>query len=596
MRIGMMKFGTTEFGMIEFGMTKKYTFIRMAAVLSLLLLATTANAAQVRAWLDRNTMQMGETVTLNVEASDTAPGSAPDFAVLQNDFTLGGTQSSSSVEIVNGRTSAKLLWAVALEPKREGAITIPTLSVAGQATQPIMLTVQPMAPGGTKAGDDVYIEATVDPKTPYVQQEVTLTLKLFFAVNLVDGTLDDPQGEGVVVKRIGGQDANFAAEVGGRRYRVLERRYVLQPERSGTVALAPIMFRGHAMDRNDMNSFFTRGRNVTARAEPITLDVRPRPASSGSDAWLPAQSVTLSADGLNPGAKAHVGEPLTLTLHLKATGLGFEQLPELNLPKIDGAYIYPDKATTQNRDAGDVIGGERERKFAIVPNRSGRLTIPSIGIAWWDVVHDRPETASVPEVSLDVEGVPGAAAEPSPAAPVSKPTANPPTVTPAAPIASSSSSDETRMWRMFAIAALLLWVATAVIAIIAWRRRGPRATAPSAEVRAMPESVSVKARFRSACLNDDWTAAASAIIAWANARGANVRNLGELGSALGDAAQVTAIDELQRVLYADAPATNLASVLSASFKDGPRLRDDHSKPKPSQPLPPLYPNRVNERA
>jgi hypothetical protein len=375
---------------------KKYTLARAVVVLSLLVFATMAQAAQVRAWLDRNTIQMGETVTLNVEVADSATTPAPDFAPLQNDFTVGASQSSSSVNIINGQTSSKLLWAVVLEPKHEGTIAIPPLSVAGQTTQPISLTVQPMAPGGAKAGDDVYIEAAVDPQTPYVQQQVTLTLKLFFAVNLVDGTLDDPKGEGIVVKRIGGQDANFSAEIGGRRYRVLERRYVLQPERSGTVKLAPLMFRGHAMDRNDMNSFFTRGRNVTAQAQPITLQVRPRPANSGTDAWLPAQSVTLAAEGLSPRATARVGEPLTLTLRLKAVGLGFEQLPELNLPKIDGADIYPDKATTQNRDAGDVVTGERERKFAIVPNRAGRLTIPSIGIAWWDVVHDRPETASIP--------------------------------------------------------------------------------------------------------------------------------------------------------------------------------------------------------
>ena len=109
----------------------------------------------------------------------------------------------------------------------------------------------------------------------------TLTLKLFFAVNLIDGTLDDPQGDGMIVKRIGGQDANFSAEIGGRRYRVLERHYVLQPERSGTVTLAPITFRGHAMDRNDMNSFFTRGRNVTAQANRSRSRcgrVRPLPA------------------------------------------------------------------------------------------------------------------------------------------------------------------------------------------------------------------------------------------------------------------------------------------------------------------------------
>ena len=91
------------------------------------------------------------------------------------------------------------------------------------------------------------------------------------------------------------------------------------------------------------------------------------------------------------------------------------------MPKIDGADIYPDKATTQNRDAGDVVTGERERKFAIVPNRPGRLTIPSIGIAWWDVVHDRADSASVPDVTLDVAPAAGAAPSPAAAAPSAKP-------------------------------------------------------------------------------------------------------------------------------------------------------------------------------
>jgi hypothetical protein len=574
---------------------KKYTFARTFMMLSLLCFATMAHAAQVRAWLDRTAMQMGETVTLNVEVSGSATAPAPDFTALQNDFSVGATQSSSSVNIINGQTSSKLLWAVALEPKHEGAIVIPALSMGGQTTQPITLAVQPMAPGGTKAGDDVYIEATVDPQTPYVQQQVTLTLKLFFAVNLVDGTLDDPQGEGIVVKRIGGQDANFSADVGGRRYRVLERRYVLQPERSGTVKLAPIMFRGHAMDRNDMNSFFTRGRNVTAQAGQITLQVRPRPANSGTDAWLPAQSVTLAAEGLSAGTTARAGEPLTLTLRLKAVGLGFEQLPELNLPKIDGADIYPDKAATQNRDAGDVVSGERERKFAIVPNRAGPLTIPSIGIAWWDVVHDRAETASIPEATLDVAGAAAAAPEPSSITPVATPATTPISQTPP-PVASTTSSNEMLWWRALALIGFVLWLITLAIVMIVLRRRPQPPTPASADIRAMPENVSVKARFRSACLNNDWTGVAKALVAWTNARGATVRNLGEVASALADANQTAAIDDLQRVLYAGAPAANLGATLSGAFKDGPHLRDDRTKPPKKPVLPPLYPHPIRQRA
>src|SRR6185503_12073949 len=56
---------------------------RIVAMLFALLTGIDAHAAQVRAWLDRNSMQLGETVTLNVEVSDNAGAAQPDFNALQ---------------------------------------------------------------------------------------------------------------------------------------------------------------------------------------------------------------------------------------------------------------------------------------------------------------------------------------------------------------------------------------------------------------------------------------------------------------------------------------------------------------------------------
>ena len=458
-----------------------------------------AHGADVRAWLDRNTMQLGETVTLNVEVGNASNDAKPDFSALESDFNLSGTQSSSSFNIVNGQSSSKLLWAVALEPKHAGTLTIPALSVAGQNTQPLTLTVQAASVASGKAGDDVYIETTMEPRSPYVQQQVSMTVKLYFAVNLIDGSLDDPQAPGLIVRKVGGQDSNFAADVGGRRYRVLERRYIVQAEKSGSVALPPIVFRGHAMDRNDANSFFSRGHNVSAHSDPITLDVRPRPANSGTDAWLPARSVTLTADGIDANTTARVGEPLTLTVRLQANGLGFEQLPELTLPKIDGADIYPDKASTQNKDSGELTTGERERKFAIVPKRAGPLVIPSISIGWWDTAHDRPETATVPEVELTVQPAAGGSA---PQAPQSMPSA---TVASPAPAIPTTAADlrptevpEPAFWRTLALVAIVLWIVT-VAAWIVWlirQSKRPKATLETNEVIASDGSA--KKAFRDA--------------------------------------------------------------------------------------------------
>src|SRR4029077_10097447 len=114
-----------------------------------------------------------------------------------------------------------------------GTFTIPALSVAGQQTQPLALTVQPQNAGGGNGAGDVYVEATVEPRAPYVQQQMSLNVKLYYALNLLDDNLADPHGDGLVVHKLG-QDTSYNATVGDRAYHVVERHYALVPEKSGT--------------------------------------------------------------------------------------------------------------------------------------------------------------------------------------------------------------------------------------------------------------------------------------------------------------------------------------------------------------------------
>ncbi len=562
---------------------------------ALLLICTAVNAADVRAWLDRNSMQMGETVTLNVEVSGDNGAAKPDFSPLAQDFNLLGTQSSSSMNIINGQASSKLLWAIGLEPKHAGTLAIPALDVSGQHTQALTLSVQAAAAGtGGKTGDDVYVDAAIEPPAPYVQQQVQLTVKLYFAVNLSDGSLDEPQAEGMVVRKLG-QDSNYTAEVSGRRYRVLERHYALLPEKSGALSLPPIGFRGHAVDPGDINSFFSRGRSVAARSEPITLEVRPRPAASGSDAWLPARTASLTADGIDAATTAKVGEPLTLTLHLKAQGLGFEQLPELKLPNIEGADVYPDKTTTQNRDDGQWLYGERERKFAIVPNRSGTLTLPAISVDWWDTAHDRAETAQVPAQTLQVQAAVASMTkldtEKAQNVTSSTNTSNAPFPS-AAILGDTTQGEQAERWRRVAIFALVLWTLT-LAAWIFWllaQRRRERAALPTPSIDVT--SPAARSAFRDACRSTDWAAAARALLAWARVSQPRLRNLGELACALEDSAQVATLGELDRVCYGRGTTSGLENRLIEAFGRGLAFKATTADPKGSHHVPTLYPFRI----
>ncbi|TDR41696.1 oxygen tolerance protein BatD [Tahibacter aquaticus] len=562
------------------------TFPRWAlrTLLALLLAALVwpALAADtVRAWLDRDSMQLGETVTLNVETSGAL--GEPDFSGLEADFELLNRSNSSSVSIVNGSASSTQLWAIGLKPRREGKLTVPALSVGTHKTAPVELNVG-AAPvvASAKPGDDLFVELSADPLNAYVQQQVRVTLKLFYAINLTDGGLDELTAADAVVQKLG-QDRSYEAERDGRRYRVLERRYSVTAQKSGNLALPAVNFRGRALSGNDPNAmFFGRGRAVSARSDALSIEVRPRPAESGNSPWLPAQSLELRIDGANPAAPARVGEPLTATITATAQGLGFEQLPELEMPAIEGAEIYPDKSTTRSRENNGWIIGERSRKFAIVPKRAGTLHVPAMQLNWWDTASNKAALAQTP--AFDVEVGAATAADGAGTAAVLPNAAPTEAATPGlATAASGYDSSRAEIWRLLAIGSFVLWILT-LLAFLYWRRSPVSLPVAAASPAAAPGS---RKAFDQAVAGNDAAATARQLLAWARHEGASARNLGELAAQLQSPVQRDAIAALQASLYAADATTSVPAGFAASFSRGLELAS-RAAANDDAVLPPLW--------
>jgi len=547
-------------------------------VLAVLVLVPIAHAAP-RAWLDRGTVEIGESVTLNVEVEGSG-ADAPDFSPLEADFRVLGTQSSRQVSLVSGRATAKTLWAVGLEPRRQGTIGIPALRVGSESTAPLRLEVR-SATGAATAGarGDVFIEVRAEPPDPYVQQQVRYTVKLYSAQDLTDGNLAEPEAEGVVVRRLGqGQDTSFFATVGGRRYRVYERHYALTPERSGSVEIAPLAFQGSALVGGDPTGFFNRGRRLSAVSEAVTLQVRPRPATAPAGAWLPAASLQLQ-DQEPVAGEVHVGEPITRVVRLRAQGLAFEQLPELALPAPAGSEIYPDKAETRTRDDGEWLHGERVRKFAVVPGAAGQLELPEMRIGWWDTTTDRPAVAVLPARTIRVLPAAGGDARP-PRGGVAGSAADA-----ALAVAPGPADRSLRLWQAMAAVAFLLWLGTLAL----WRWRRPRRAQPVA-TGDHPATSSARADFLRACSLGDLAAAEHALCRWAHGKRPDVRTTGSLAAIVVDPRQVQALVDLERARYAGADSAGLAGRLAEAFRQGPAWPAEPG-PAAISPLAPLYPER-----
>ena len=183
--------------------------------------------AETRAWLDRDRIAFGETATLNIE-TDQASAQSPDFDALLPDFVVSNRSSSRSFELNNGQRKTRVLFAVALRPRREGVATVPALRVGSDSTQPLSLTVTARSAVRARAGAPVFIEGTLDSRDAYVQQSIGYVLKLHYATPLISGELDQPEPEGAAMQRVG-SDLQYSREIDGRRYTVVERRFQIVP-------------------------------------------------------------------------------------------------------------------------------------------------------------------------------------------------------------------------------------------------------------------------------------------------------------------------------------------------------------------------------
>ncbi|RDS82949.1 protein BatD [Dyella monticola] len=571
-------------------------------VLLCLLVSWNAFATSVQATLDRNDVRLGETVTLNLRIDGDANVNTPNLSALDSDFEVLGTSTNSTLNIVNGQQSSELIIGVALRPKHTGDLQIPSLTVAGNPTQPLTLHVDPPdASAAANAGKEVFVDVTANPNHVYVGQQLLYTVRLFFDVNLNSGNLADPQASGVDLRKLG-NDVDYESVRNGRRYHVIERRYALIPQRAGPLTIPSIEFQGEATDPtspNDPGGFFNPGglfgntTPVTADSPPVNIDVQAPPPAWGKTTWLPARSLTLSLEGVPSDNKLTVGQPLNLRMVVEATGLSGDALPELSLPTIDGATVYPDQSNTTTHDDGQWLTGHRERSFAIFPQRTGTLTLPQITLTWFDVQTGQKRVATLPAHSFNVVaagGAPAATSSSTQPAAMSSPTAASSVASSLA--ASPAATAPSMVWRWVALGSIALWLISMVLfGGLYWRRRS--STLASAHKKTDDSTDSARAQrqaFTDAARGSDLAVQARRLLAWARAERPALRNLGEVAEALASEEQRAAIALLQREQYASVSAQKRID-LAALFAKGFAWRTDDVQA--DSPLPPLYPFKLD---
>ncbi len=557
------------------------TFRNGAAWPWLLCLALALPAhAETRAWLDRDRIALGETATLNIE-TDQATAQAPDFDALLPDFVVSNRSSNRSFELANGERRTRVLFAVALQPRREGAATVPALRVGGESTQPLSLTVTPRNTVPARAGAPVFIEGTLDSRDAYVQQSIGYVLRLHYATPLISGELDQPEPEGAAMRRVG-SDLQYSREIDGRRYTVVERRFQVVPERSGALTIPGARFDGQGVG-GFFDDLLGEGRRaLAADGAPQVLQVRPVP-DGAPQPWLPLHGLELRYVETPQALRA--GEAAAVVVEMTADGATASQLPELQLPAIDGAQVFPDPPQVDETFERGRLRAKVTRRFSLLPAQAGTLHVRGPRQAWWDVAANAARTASLPDLRLDVaEGA---------AAPGNANASLPSVVAaPGRRNAEASPGGSSGPWPWLALGFALLWLGTLGWAL---HRRHKSSAARGTPAAAAIDGIATPVRnpspreFQRVLQAGDLADVERVLLALVSPA---APDLDTLVRQLDDEAQRAAIAHLQQARWAGGEAAQARAALATAFAQGPRRRAVAPPEDAARALlPPLYPER-----
>ncbi|MEH6480480.1 MULTISPECIES: BatD family protein [Pseudoalteromonas] len=349
-------------------------------------------ATKLEASVDKNPVLAGEFFMLNISVDDTVKGEQPDTSSLLKDFVVGPTSLSSRTNIINGSINKQTTWSVKLMTRTEGDYTIPAFSVAGLTSQPIKLKVAKRSVDADK-NNEIFLKTSLSSNSLFVQEAGVYTVKLYLAKELLDGSLSTPSMEDAQLTQLGKQTESYEL-VDGKRYLVITREYLIQPQKSGAYTIAGPAFQGRVQQNY-------RQLEVSALGDDQQVEIKPIP-SDYKGAWLPSELVNLDEEWQPNDNTVEVGTPITRTITLTALGVTKEQLPEISMPTIDGIRSYPDKKENNNAVRDGRVVSQQTASYALLPQKPGTYTLPEIKLPWFNTKMNRISLATLPKRTITV--------------------------------------------------------------------------------------------------------------------------------------------------------------------------------------------------
>ena len=376
----------------------------MTVLLLSALLAVTAQELQVRAELSSTSVRVGEPVSLRITADLRGGGRIISPApVMPLGLSIAGTSesTSTSISVPGGRTTTSTHEYV-LIASAPGSYTIPAVRVLGTRTsassQPLTLTVSDAPP--PHESSEALLVVRMQPDTVFVGQQSTLVAEALMAPDLQMRLTRPPAYNPPAPAEFWIQDLSSPTQVetlyrDGQRFNAQRFYRAYFPLTPGRFSFAPARLVFEARQ-----GFVFAPRAYELRSSSPHLTVLPLPTEGRPTDFRGAVGKFELTSAIDP-LIASVGDAVTLTVEVRGIG-NIKGLPPPVLPELAGADVLDPSENAEIDPGGTVVRGTKRFSWVIVPNRVGRIEIPSVSYSSFDPESRRYTTQQTVPAAIEV--------------------------------------------------------------------------------------------------------------------------------------------------------------------------------------------------
>ncbi len=394
-----------------------------------------AQDLQIRAYVSQNRVGLNENFTYSIEVTGKSSSlprpQAPDFT---NFYVLSGPNTSTSIQIINGRMEATKTHTYYLQPKKKGKLLIPPAKVEwkGKTLQSNAITItvvdQPQATSpstrGQKApkkstdrdllGQSIYLKTVVSKKKAYVGEQIVVAYKLYYRVSVSGYDFKKlPSNPGFWTEEFEQptQTPVTTEIVNGLNYNVATlRRVAIFPTQSGELTLEPISIvveaRVRRRSRSIFDSFFDDpfGNIVqkTLTSKPIKITVLDLP-EEGKPADFNGAVGHYTLNVKIDKTQVQANDAVSLQITISGEGnIKMVNIPEVIVPP--DIEKYDPKIKTELDNLGAKIRGTKKAEIVLIPRVPGDFLIKPLTFSYFDPQARKYVTLKSKAIALHVTG------------------------------------------------------------------------------------------------------------------------------------------------------------------------------------------------